>query len=227
MTELFNLLFHPLPNGVMTVLTGVSLLYWVFVLFSGDGLDFGMDADLDADGIGDVNDVDGDGDVHHDQPGFFSKALDFINVGKALLMVIVTLFKFIGWIITIVTSLFISVGKFGFWSLLILIPIFLVTYFLMHWLTKPIAKFYESIGYKGEEPHDFLGRTGMMKSSIAGEKIGSAEFVINKDVIRLNVKSVDGESIGYNDEIIIIDETKDKKIYLVKKEINIHNIKNQ
>ena len=225
MTELFNLLFHPLPNGVMTVLTGVSLLYWVFVLFSGDGLDFGMDADLDAEVIGDVNDV--DGDVHHDQPGFFSKALDFINVGKAPLMVIVTLFKFIGWIITIVSSLFISIGQFGFWSLLILIPIFLVTYFIMHWLTKPIAKFYESIGYKGEEPHDYLGRTGIMKSSLAGEKIGSAEFLINKDVIRLNVKSIDGESIGYNDDIIIIDETKDKKIYLVKKEINIHNIKNQ
>ena len=225
MTELFNLLFHPLPNGVMTVLTGVSLLYWVFVLFSGDGLDFGMDADLDAEVIGDVNDV--DGDVHHDQPGFFSKALDFINVGKAPLMVIVTLFKFIGWIITIVSSLFISIGQFGFWSLLILIPIFLVTYFIMHWLTKPIAKFYESIGYKGEEPHDYLGRVGIMKSSLAGEKIGSAEFVINKDVIRLNVKSIDGESIGYNDDVIIIDETKDKKIYLVKKEINIHNIKNQ
>lgn len=227
MTELLNLLFNPLPNGVMTVLTGVSLLYWVFVLFSGEGLDFSTDADIhvDADSVGDVHDADGDGDVHHDHPGFFAKAMDFINVGKAPLMVIVTLFKFIGWIITIVSSLFISVGKFGYWSLLILIPIFIVTFFLMHWITKPIAKFYENVGYKGEDPHDYLGRTGVMKSSIQGEKIGLAEFVINKDVIRLNVRSFDGNSINYNDEIIVIDETKDKKIYLIQKDLNINNIK--
>lgn len=226
MAEIFNLLFHPLPNGVMTVLTGISLLYWVFVLFSGDGLDFGMDAGIDADGIGDIHDVDADADTDAgDAPqGFFSKALDFINVGKAPIMVIVTLFKFIGWILTIVSSLFISVGKFGYWSLLILIPIFIITYFIMHWVTKPVAKFYESIGYRGEEAIDFLGRTGIMKSSISGNKIGSAEFKIAGDVIRLNVKSMDGTPITYNDEIIVIDESKDKKIYTVKKDINLNNI---
>ena len=96
---------------------------------------------------------------------------------------------------------------------------------MMHWITKPIAKFYENVGYKGEDPHDYLGRTGVMKSSIQGEKIGLAEFVINKDVIRLNVRSFDGSSINYNDEIIVIDETKDKKIYLVQKDLNINNIK--
>ena len=75
MTELLNLLFNPLPNGIMTVLTGMSLLYWVFVLFSGNGIDFGLDADVDSE-IGDVNDVDSPetGDV-----SFMSKAMDFIN----------------------------------------------------------------------------------------------------------------------------------------------------
>lgn len=223
MTELFDLLFGSLPLGVMTVLNALSIIYWVFVLFSGEGIDFGLDSDLEFEGLGDVNDVDADGDIPHDA-GFFSKALDFINVGKAPFMVIITLFKFISWVITIAASFFISLAKFGYWSLLILIPVFLVTYFIMHWLTKPIARFYESIGYKGEEPHDFFGRTGIMKSSIAGEKMGSAEFIINKYVIRLNVKSINGETIGYNDEIIIVDESKDQKIYLVKKEINIHNI---
>lgn len=224
MTEVIHLLFHPLPNGVMTVLAGMSLLYWVFVMFSGDGLDLGMDADLDADGLGDVHDADVAGDTPQGEPGFFAKAMDFINVGKAPLMVIVTLFKFISWILTIVTSLFVSLGKFGLWSLLILLPVFIVAYFIMHWVTKPVARFYESIGYKGEEPHDYLGRTGMMKSAIQDGKIGSAEFIINKDVIRLNVQSVDGAPISYNDEIIIIDESRDKKIYFVKKEINLHNV---
>lgn len=226
MADLLNLLFNPLPNGIMTVLTGMSLLYWVFVLFSGDGFDFSPDLDIPSEGIGDVHDVNADSDVDHQttEPGFFSKLLDFINVGKAPIMVIVTLFKFIGWVITIASSVFLGVAKMGYWSVLILIPIFIITYLLMHWLTKPIAKFYKNMGYQGEDPHDYLGRRGTMKSQISGEKIGLAEFVINKDIIRLNVKSVDGLVINYLDQVIVVDELKSQKIYLVKKEINLDTI---
>lgn len=225
MTDLLNLLFNPLPNGIMTILTGISLLYWLFVLISGDGIDFGtdMDVDIDPDGIGDIND--GEAPSAHEAPGFFSKALEFISIGKAPLMVIITLFKFIGWILTITSSLFISVGQLGYWSVLILVPIFIITYFLMHWITKPIAKFYSEIGYQGEESHDYLGRNGVMKSSISGDKIGSVEIIINKDVIRLNVQSSDGTEINYNDDVVVVDDNEERKIYLVKKEINIHNIK--
>lgn len=222
MTELLNLLFNPLPNGIMTVLTGMSLLYWVFVLFSGNGIDFGLDADLDVDSeIGDVNDVDApeSGDV-----SFFSKAMDFINIGKAPFMVIMTLFKFVGWIITIASSIIFQIGKWGAWSVLILIPIFLVTYFLMHWFTKPLVKFYYNLGYTGEESIDFMGRTGKMKSTISEQKYGSAEFYINGDVIRLNVVSQNGDKINYDDTVIIVNETKDKKIFYVKKEYTLNNI---
>lgn len=222
MADLLNLFFNPLPNGIMTVLTGMSLLYWVFVLFSGNGIDFGLDADLDVDSeIGDVNDVDApeSGDV-----SFFSKAMDFINIGKAPFMVIMTLFKFVGWIITIVSSIIFQIGKFGFWSVLILIPIFILTYFLMHWFTKPLVKFYNNLGYKGEESIDFMGRTGKMKSTISEQKYGSAEFYINGDVIRLNVVSQSGDEIKYDETVIIVNETNDKKIFYVKKEYTLNNI---
>lgn len=222
MTELLNLLFNPLPNGIMTVLTGMSLLYWVFVLFSGDGIDFGFDSDLDVDTeMGDVNDVDSpeSGDA-----SFFSKAMDFINIGKAPFMVIMTLFKFVGWIITIVSSIVFQIAKWGTWSVLILIPVFILTYFLMHWFTKPLVKFYHNLGYKGEESIDFMGRTGKMKSTISDGKYGSAEFYINGDVIRLNVVSQSGEKINYDETVIIVNETKDKKIFYVKKEYTLNNI---
>lgn len=219
MAELLNLLFHPLPNAVMTILTGISMLYWVFVFLSGTG--FSFDTDADVEGLGDVQDVEGT-EVAPD--GFFGKAMEYINVGKVPIMVIVTLFKFISWIITIVSSFFVSFGKFGAWSLLVLIPIFIIVYFLMHWLTKPLARFYDNIGYKGEEAIDFLGRKGVMRSSISGNKLGSAEFRVNNAVIRLNVRSQNGSPINYKDEIVVIDEADDKKTYLVQKEITIHNI---
>ncbi len=241
MTELINILFNPLSNGIMTVLTGLSVVYWLFMFLMGDGVHlFDADADIDFHPSPDVTDVDGTHDVsiegtdhaHHHyadtdnqaEPGFFSKAMDYINIGKVPIMLIVTLFKFIGWIITIVSSLFINVASWGIKSVLILIPVFIITFILMHFLTKPLAKMFKNIGYNGEESHDFLGRMGKMRASIEGKKIGSAEFIIQQDPIRLNVVSHNGEKIGYGDDVIIVDESKDKKYYYVTKEITINNI---
>ena len=150
--------------------------------------------------------------------------LDKIGNQLIILLADVILFKFIGWIITIVSSLFIDVASWGIKSVLILIPVFIVTFILMHFLTKPLAKMFKNIGYNGEESHDFLGRMGKMRASIEGKKIGSAEFIVQQDPIRLNVVSHNGEKISYGDDVIIVDESKDKKYYYVTKEITIDNI---
>ena len=68
-----------------------------------------------------------------------------------------------------------------------------------------------------------MGRIGKMRSSIKGESIGSVELLIQQDVIRLNVKSVDGSEIRYDDEVTIVDEAADKKYYYVQKNINLNN----
>ena len=240
MTELINILFNPLSNGIMTVLTGLSVVYWLFMFLMGDGLHlFDADIDVDLHPTPDVSDVDGshdidaDGSDHphhhtdsdtHSEPGFFAKAMDYINVGKVPIMLIVTMFKFVGWAITIVSSLFINIASWGIKSVLILIPVFIVTFFLMHFLTKPLVRMFKNIGYNGEESHDFLGRMGKMRASIDGKKIGSAEFIVQQDPIRLNVVSHNGEKISYGDDVIIVDESKDKKYYYVTKEITIDNI---
>lgn len=226
MSEILNILFNPLPNAVMTLLTGLSLLYWLFTMLMGEGFDFG-DSDVDFDGA-DVQDIntsgEGGNDIDQTEPSFFSKALDYINMGKAPMMVIITLFKFIGWIITIITSLTFDLSSIGWKSVLILIPIFILTYFIMHFVTIPVVKLYKNVGYTGEDAHEFLGRTGKMKSSIQDDSIGAVEIIINKDVIRLNVRSADGSRLHYGDDVVIINETADKKYYLVKKAINLNTI---
>lgn len=226
MTEVLNILFNPLPNAIMTVLTAVSLLYWLFTMLMGDGFDFGTtDVNVEFEGA-DIQDIDGDTDVDTDsdaEPSFFSKAMDYINIGKAPLMVIVTLFKFIGWLLTITASLLFHLGNYGWKSVWILIPVLLFTYLLMHYVTIPVVKLYKQVGYLGEEAHEFLGRTGKMRSSIQGDSLGSLEVKIQNDIIRLNVKSINGEPIRYDEEVIIMEETTDKKYYLVKKNITLDN----
>ncbi len=225
MTELLNLLFNPLPNALMTILTGLSLSYWVFTLLAGDGLDLDTsgviaDFDLGYDADADLESPDSDAP----QPGIFSKVLDFINVGKVPVMVIITLFKFISWIITIVTSFFLDLTTFGISSILILLPIFLIVYFILHYLTKPLVKLYHNMGYEGDENLELIGRVGVLKSSIIDTKLGLAQVVINKDIISLNVKSKSGEEIPYGSQILVVDESADKKYYYVTKNITLSSI---
>lgn len=231
MSEFFYNLMHPLPNAVMTVIMGVLALYWLFTLLSGAGMDdldlglnFDVDVDTDVDADIDADaDADSDGGSDTDEPGFFMKFLNFMNIGRVPFMLVLTTLKFFTWIGSLITTQLVNVATWGAWSLLILLPLLFLAVFFTRWTTNPLVKLFKEIGYRGEEAIDFLGRRGKMISSIQGDKVGCAEVVVDKNPIRLNVRSIDGETISYGDPIIIADETDDQKIYLVSKEISIRN----
>lgn len=234
MTELLHNLTHPLPNAVMTVVMAILVVYWLFVFFSGaglDDLDLGFDFDVDVD-VAEPEPVDIDADNGADDveaaqeksPGFFMKFLSFMNVGKVPFMLILSTLKFFMWVGTLITTSFVNITGWGTLSVLILIPLFFVGLFFTKLSTNPLVRLFKEIGYKGEEAIDFLGRSGKMVSTIKEDKIGCAEVIVDKNPIKLNVKSIDGEELKYGDYIIVVDESDDKKIYLVSKEISIRNI---
>lgn len=207
----------------MTILAGLSALYWVFTFLAGDffghldlGVDFDTDVDLGADaGV----DVDGGAELSG-----FEKVMQYINIGKVPFMVVLSVFKFIAWIGTLVSSVALNTFSWGWKSALLLIPIFIITFFLTRLATRPLVKIYRQMGYNGEEAHDLLGRTAIMRSDISGTRIGNAELRINTDLIRINVQSKDGTSIAYNQDVTIVDELKGKNIYIVEAEVNLNNI---
>lgn len=223
MSSIIDLLFHPLSNAIMTILTGITALYWITTFIAGDlfgdsggdGDLHGADADIDVDG--DADDVSGD-------RTFIQKALDFVNVGKVPFMMVYSVFKFIAWIITLTASVFLGLSGWGSKSVVILIPVFLVAYVITRYATKPLIRIYSAMGYNGEEPQELLGRIARMKSTISGDMIGAAEVKIQSDIIRVNVKSKTGESIKYDAEVMIAVESSDKKFYLVVPEITLSNI---
>lgn len=223
MTGILDLLFHPLANAIMTILAGLSALYWVFSFLAGDflghmdvGVDFDTDVDLDVDaGL----DVDGGAELSG-----FEKAMQYINVGKVPFMVVLSVFKFIAWIGTLLSSVAFNTFSWGWKSALLLIPVFIITFFLTRLATRPLVKIYRQMGYNGEEAHDLLGRTALMRSDISGTKIGNAELRIHTDLIRINVQSKDGIAIGYNQDVTIVDEVKGRNIYIVQAEVNLNNI---
>lgn len=223
MSGLRELLFHPLSNAIMTVLTGVTALYWVTTFFTGHLFgDVGVDGDADISGAdvdtdADVSDVGADG-------SFIQKALAFINIGKVPFMVVYSVFKFVAWIITLTSSVFLGLTSWGWKSVLILVPVFFVAYLITAYATKPLIKVYEAMGYNGEESQDLLGRIARMRSTISGDKIGAADVKVQSDIIRINVMSKTGEAINYDAEVMIAGESDDKKYYLVVPEINLSNI---
>lgn len=212
---IYNLM-HPLPNGIMTVIVAILTIFWIFTLLGGmdmDAIDIGGDVDVDADVDADIG-----------SPSAVSEFLSFLNIGRVPFMLVVTVFMLIIWIGSLIITGVINIEFLGSLSALILIPLAIVSIFLTKLTTAPMAKFFDKIGYRGEEEIDFLGRSGKMTSTIAKDKVGTAEFVIDKNPIRLNVRSIDGEELKYGDYIIIADETPDRKVYLVSKEISLRNI---
>ncbi|MET0243209.1 MAG: hypothetical protein ABW174_07060 [Flavitalea sp.] len=224
MTDIVNLLFHPIANGIMTVLTGLTALYWIFTFFAGDFL-----GDMDYTPEVDTSiDVDTDADLDPGETGseqsFFSKAMQFINVGKVPFMIVYSVFKFIAWIITLASSIVLQTAAWGWKSALLLIPIIAIAFLFTRYATKPLVKMYNAMGYNGEEAHDLLGRIAKMRSSIVGDKIGAAEIMIKNDLLRINVKSKSGQQINYNSDVMIADESKDGRYYYVVPEITLNNV---
>src|SRR5690606_31321157 len=157
-------------------------------------------------------------------PSVFSKLLAFINIGKVPIMLVISTFKFIAWLLTIASSMFWNIASWGMKSVLILIPIFIITFLLTRFATKPFVKIYKAMGYSGEDKHDLIGRIAVMRSSIQNDTIGNAELVILNDVIKVMVKSKTGEPIEYDAEVMLVDESADKKFYWVTPEINLNNV---
>lgn len=184
--------------------------------------DAGVDSDLDVSGADIDTDLAG-GDNAADT-SFFQKALEFVNIGKMPFMVVYSVFKFVAWIITLTSSLFLGLTAWGWKSVFILIPVFLIAFVITRYATRPLIKVYKAMGYNGEEPQELLGRIARMRSTISGDMIGAAELKIKSDIIRINVQSKTGESLSYDSEVMIKGESADKKFYLVVPEINLSNI---
>lgn len=225
MSDVLNLLFHPLSNAIMTVLTGITALYWVMTFLLGDFFaDSSLQTDMEVTGADVDTSVEGDIENAGVEKPFFQKALEFVNIGKVPFMMVYSVFKFIAWIVTLASSVFLGLATWGWASVLILIPVFFIAYFLTRYATKPLIKVYDAMGYNGEEPQELMGRVAKMRSTISGNMIGAAELKVQSHIIRINVQSKSGEAISYDADVMIKDQSPDKTFYLVVPEINLSNI---
>ncbi|WP_160114108.1 OB-fold-containig protein [Aquimarina sp. AU119] len=229
MKELIDIAFSPV-NAFFTIMCLFLILYWILTIFTGFDLDL-FDVDFDASADFDI-DVDLDTDLdnynpdvdlpqkniqtegHTDSIGV--QFLRYFNFDELPLMFLITILFFSMWFISVnVTHFF---GWQSNWiGFILLIPNLIISLFISKILTKPIAKLYQMINHKGEEEIDFLGRRCIVKSPVSGEKLGQIEVIVKGDPIRVQAKGFKGVTISSGEEALIVNESKDKKYYLIEK----------
>ena len=215
MKELYDISFAP-ANFILTLMSILMLVYWLVVIFTGFNFDT-PDVDVDIDADADFENPDLVGQTSGS--GFWQGFMDFMYIGELPVLFIISIVVFSMWFINVnVTSIFgISSNIFGF---LIYIPNFIISMLITKVVAKPFVKVYAFFNHKGEEPIDFIGKVGRTTSPITKDKLGQIEIQLEEDVLKVYAKALEDESIAYGETVMILEESIDKKYYLVQKYTN-------
>lgn len=209
------------------------IVYWLLTMISGIDFDYDMDIDIDAD-------VDVDADLATD--GANMEFQDVSNaelnkedvVGKRIrplkwwqimliyfnfvglpFMFTFTCFVFIWWFTTAITTA-LTYTYDNFLGFAIMIAAFFTSLFVNKIFTTPFKGFFKNLNKDGDKAIDYIGRQGILLSTISGDKMGNAEISANGDSHSIYVKSLDGQQLNYHDKILIIKQSTDKNYFLVQ-----------
>lgn len=235
MKELFDIAIS-VVNLPLTILFGLLILYWILTTLTGLDLDF-FDADIDIDVDADVDadlgtDFDARGNVdvqeisntevkkedvirRRGKLNIFQVFLIYFNFVGLPFMFTFTFFVLFWWAITMAgTSITHSYDNdFGFIFFFGgIIPALIFTKIA----TTPFKKFFTNFNNKGESALEFLGRQGVLQSPLSGDKISSLDIKIQSDPIKVMVQSKNGMSIAANTPVEIINQVKNKQIYIIQ-----------
>ncbi len=210
--EFLNGAFSPV-NTVLTVLLGLSVVYWLFTILTGLDIDIGIHSDLDADADADI--PDGQFHASDNDPSAWMHFLKFLNLDIVPVTYFLTLSLLITWLGSFYLNYFVPLPT---WiGVLVLFPLLIAGMLLTKVILKPLNPFFREINHKGEVSYAFLGREGRLKSTIQDDKIGMMEVFIGSDPMTLMVKSNDGTKLEHGTRVMIVDEEPEKRLYYVQR----------
>ncbi len=231
---LTDLLFSSV-NAPLSILLIVLAAYRFITMIFGLDLDFDLDVDMDID-----VDADFDTDAGFDSTGVDLEDLSNVEIKKETIVgdkrrnlnwwqVILLYFNFVElpfiftftswvffwWAITIVGT-FLTNSYDSSFGITIFLCAMVPALFLNKIFTTPFKAFFKKLERKGVASLDLIGRTGVLRSNISKDKLGSAKLIVNSDPIDIYVKSLNGKDIHHGDEILVIKESSDKTYYYVQ-----------
>ena len=232
MTSLTDILFSEV-NITLSILCILLIIYWLLTMISGIDFEYDMDIDIDAD-------VDVDADLATDganmefqdvsnaelnkedvvgrriQPlKWWQIMLIYFNFVGLPFMFTFTCFVFIWWFTTAITTA-LTYTYDNFLGFAFMIAGFFTSLFVNKIFTTPFKGFFKNLNKDGDKAIDYIGRQGILLSTISGDKMGNAEISANGDSHSIYVKSLDGHQLNYHEKILIIKQSADKNYFLVQ-----------
>ncbi|MFI4860417.1 MAG: hypothetical protein ACIAXF_07025 [Phycisphaerales bacterium JB063] len=210
MTEFLHAIMSPV-NFALTVLMCCLVLYWLVVMIGMADLDF-LDFDVDVD-----TDVDVDADVASGGGHGFMTLLKFFNVGEVPLMILLSVFVMMLWLVGVLTKMW-----FGDWSLpvtlLALIPMVVGCLLLTKLMTHPLRRLFEQLERDANAGKvDVMGQRCKVVSAVVDERHGQAEIETGGSPLRISVKvPAGGAPLERGDEIVVVADRDEKGVYTVR-----------
>lgn len=228
------------PSVVYTVLLGVVLVYWAFVMVGvihiGEGSEGALDGHLDGatkgmlegavdhlgGGHADVGDVGGndlDLDVDADDSGgtlaAIMSALHLRSVPATVVLSFVITFS---WLLSVVamqllTRLVPTIVGVPL-SLGVLLGAFVLSLPLTSLAARPLAKVFAP--RHAPVKSDFIGRTCVVRTGSVTAKFGEATLHDGGAGLVLRVRVEDGKQLGRGEQALIVDYDAERETYLVE-----------
>lgn len=231
---LLDIIFSPI-NMALSILLIVIFLYWIITMIFGVDFDLDFDVDVDVDVDMDVDLESGlntDGMSLDDVANAEIKKENIIKDRQKKLkwwQIVLVYFNFVSlpfmftftfwilswWFLTVFFTYLTGSynNAFGF---VIFVGAILPSLILTKILTSPFKSFFKNFNKNGVDSLELLGRTATTVSQINGDRIGSVKIVIDSSPITIYAKSLNGELIKADENVLIIKKSADKKYYYIQ-----------
>jgi len=190
-------------------------------------MDMDMDTDIDTDAGVDPGGVDLEGvfnaeikeedkDSYKRKPlKWWQSILIFFNFSGLPFLFTFTAWVFFWWLITLYGT-HITESYDNSFGVIIFLAAMIPALFINKLFTAPFKSIFKKLERDGVDYLNLIGETGTLISDISGNELGSAKLVIEYDPINIYVKSIKGEPIASGSEILVIEQSEDKKYYYIQ-----------
>jgi hypothetical protein len=221
------------PSVVFTVLLGVVLVYWAFVMVGvihiGEGSEGALEGKLEGatkgllegavEHAGHHAELDGDADVDGDDGGgALAAIMSALHLKSVPVTVVFSLIITFAWLASVVSMQFITrlapalVGP--LLSVGVLLASFVVALPLTSIAARPLAKVFALKHAPAKS--DFIGRTCIVRTGTVTNKFGEATLPDGGAGLVIRVRIEDGKQLGRGEQALIVDYDAERESYLVE-----------
>ncbi|MGE0084797.1 MAG: hypothetical protein AB7S75_10275 [Desulfococcaceae bacterium] len=200
MSEFFHAAISPL-NLPFTILMGLMLLYWIFVILGAADMDWMPDMDMDMDDGGEV----------------FSSLTEMLNIGEVPFMMVISIMVLSCWTFSMLGNHYLNPAQ----SVLLGTGLFVINivlgFFATVLITRAVVKIVGPMGREDKSDQQILYRTGIVVTSQVNASVGQVDIQTKGSPIRINARTQRDVIFVKGDKVLVFDEDKEKGIYFVEK----------